>query len=59
MRIVVGVDYNAPPNKVKDALLQATLRAEWVQKVPEPKIFLKDFGDFAIHLRNQILHARS
>jgi small-conductance mechanosensitive channel/CRP-like cAMP-binding protein len=48
MRIVVGVDYNTPPNKVKDALLQATLHAEGVQKDPEPKIFLKDFGDFAI-----------
>ncbi|MDQ3546247.1 MAG: mechanosensitive ion channel [Verrucomicrobiota bacterium] len=48
MRIVVGVDYNTPPNKVKDALLQATLQAEGVQKDPEPKVFLKDFGDFAI-----------
>ena len=48
MRIVVGVDYNTPPNKVKDALLQATLHAEGVQKDPEPKVFLKDFGDFAI-----------
>ena len=49
MRIVVGVDYNAPPNKVKDALLQATLQADGVEKEPEPKIFLKDFGDFAIY----------
>ena len=48
MRIVVGVDYNTPPNKVKDALLHATLHAEWVQKDPEPKVFLKEFGDFAI-----------
>ena len=48
MRIVVGVDYNTPPNKVKDALLHATLHAEWVQKNPAPKVFLKDFGDFAI-----------
>ena len=48
MRIVVGVDYNTPPNKVKDALMQATLQAEGVQKSPEPKIYLKDFGDFAI-----------
>src|SRR3982751_694989 len=28
MRIVVGVDYNTPPNLVKDALLHATLHAE-------------------------------
>ncbi|MEO5719577.1 MAG: cyclic nucleotide-binding domain-containing protein [Chthoniobacterales bacterium] len=48
MRLTVGVDYHTPPNKVKDALLQATLQAEGVQKVPEPKIYLKDFGEFAI-----------
>jgi small-conductance mechanosensitive channel/CRP-like cAMP-binding protein len=48
MRIVVGVDYNVPPNKVKDALLHATLHAEWVQKDPQPKVFLTNFGDFAI-----------
>jgi small-conductance mechanosensitive channel/CRP-like cAMP-binding protein len=48
MRIVVGVDYNTPPNKVKDALFQATIHAEGVQKAPEPKVFLKNFGDFAI-----------
>ena len=49
MRIVVGVDYNVPPNRVKDALLQATLRAPsgW-RRNAEPKVFLKDFGDFAI-----------
>ncbi|MEP7248636.1 MAG: mechanosensitive ion channel family protein [Spartobacteria bacterium] len=48
MRIVVGVDYNSSPNKVKDALLHAALHAEGVQKDPAPKVFLKDFGDFAI-----------
>jgi CRP-like cAMP-binding protein len=48
MRIVVGADYNTPPNKVKDALLHATLHAELVQKDPEPKVYLKEFGDFAI-----------
>jgi small-conductance mechanosensitive channel len=48
MRIVVGADYHTPPNKVKDALLHATLHAEWVEKDPEPKVFLKEFADFAI-----------
>jgi small-conductance mechanosensitive channel/CRP-like cAMP-binding protein len=48
MRIVVGVDYNTPPNLVKDALLHAALHAEGVQKEPEPRIYLKDFGDFSI-----------
>jgi small-conductance mechanosensitive channel len=48
MRIVVGADYNVPPNRVKDALLQATRQAEGVQKTPDVKVFLKDFGDSAI-----------
>ena len=48
MRIVVGADYNSPPNKVKDALLHATLHAEGVQKDPEPKIYLKTFGEFSM-----------
>ena len=48
MRIVVGVDYGTPPNKVKDAILHASLHAEGVQKEPEPRVYLKDFGDFAI-----------
>jgi small-conductance mechanosensitive channel len=48
VRIHVGIDYNAPPSRVKDALLRATLRAEGVEKVPDPKVFLKDFGESAI-----------
>ncbi len=48
MRIRVGVEYGAAPNKVKDALLRATLHAELVQNEPEPKVFLVDFGDSAI-----------
>lgn len=49
MRIVVGVEYSAPPNKVKDSLLHATLHAEGVQHQPPPKIYVKEFGDSAIH----------
>ena len=48
MRIRVGVDYHTPPNKVKDALMHATLHAEWVQTEPAPKVFLVDFADFAV-----------
>jgi small-conductance mechanosensitive channel/CRP-like cAMP-binding protein len=48
MRIRVGVDYNAPPNRVKDALFRAASSAEGVQKEPRPKIFLVDFGDHAV-----------
>ena len=48
MRLRVGAEYGAPPNKVKDALLHATLHADGVQEDPAPKVFLVDFGDFAI-----------
>ncbi len=48
MRLRVGTDYNSPPNKVKDALMHATLHAEGVQNEPAPKVFLIDFSDFAI-----------
>jgi small-conductance mechanosensitive channel len=48
MRIRVGVDYNTPPSKVKDALMHATLHAEGVQKDPVPRVLLVDFADFAI-----------
>src|SRR5207253_1548492 len=48
MRIRVGIDYKAPPNRVKDALMRATKNAELVLKDPPPKIFLVDFGDHAV-----------
>ncbi len=48
MRIRVGVEYGTPPNKVKDALMRATLHADGVQEEPPPKVFLVDFADFAI-----------
>ncbi|HEY5035986.1 MAG TPA: mechanosensitive ion channel family protein [Chthoniobacterales bacterium] len=48
MRLQVGAEYGAPPNKVKDALLHATAHVEHVQLDPPPKVYLKDFGDSAI-----------
>jgi small-conductance mechanosensitive channel/CRP-like cAMP-binding protein len=48
MRISVGADYGAPPNKVKDALCRAARHAEGIVLDPPPKAFLKDFGDSAI-----------
>lgn len=48
MRIRVGVDYNAPPNTVKDALIRAASNAEGVQKDPRAKVFLVDFADHAV-----------
>src|SRR5256712_3192972 len=48
MRIRIGVDYNAPPNRVKDALYRAAQTAEGVQKEPRVKVFLVDFADHAV-----------
>src|SRR5436189_1128855 len=48
MRIRVGVDYNVPPNRVKDTLTRAAQSA--VNVLPEPKVrvFLVDFADHAV-----------
>src|SRR6202040_3181326 len=48
MRIRVGLEYNVPPNRVKDALTRAAQSA--VNVLPEPKVrvFLVDFADHAV-----------
>src|SRR6516225_6019838 len=48
MRIRVGIDYNMPPNRVKDTLARAAQRANNVVPNPPVKVFLVDFGDHAI-----------
>jgi len=48
MRLRVGVDYDAAPNKVKEVLLEAALNSEGVLSHPPPKIFLVDFADSAV-----------
>src|SRR2546426_4215190 len=48
MRIPIGVDYNVPPNRVKDALFRAASSASGVLANPPVKIFLVDFADHAI-----------
>jgi small-conductance mechanosensitive channel/CRP-like cAMP-binding protein len=48
MRIRVGVDYNAPPNRVKDALFRAASSANGVLANPPVRIFLVDFADHAV-----------
>ncbi len=48
MRLRVGVDYNVPPNRVKDALLRATQSADQVVSDPKPRIFVIDFGESAV-----------
>ena len=48
MRISLGIDYGAPPSRVKDVLLHATGNAKGVAAEPKPKIYLKNFGDSSI-----------
>ncbi|PZR74458.1 MAG: hypothetical protein DLM73_07815 [Chthoniobacterales bacterium] len=48
MRLRVGVDYNVPPNRVKDSLLRATSTAEGVMPEPHPKVFVMDFAESAV-----------
>src|SRR5207247_5004115 len=48
MRIRIGVDYNVPPNRVKDTLTRAAQSAVNVLPEPKVKVFLVDFADFAV-----------
>lgn len=48
MRLDIGVEYDAPPNKVKEILLQAAASAGGVIPEPAPTVFLKNFGDSAV-----------
>ncbi len=48
MRISVGIDYAAPPTRVKGVLLHATSNAKGVMPEPKPKVYLKNFGDSAV-----------
>ncbi|MEI8340778.1 MAG: mechanosensitive ion channel family protein [Verrucomicrobiota bacterium] len=48
MRIVIGLDYNVPPNQVKEIIVNAAKESIGVLPAPVPKCFLKDFGDSAI-----------
>lgn len=48
MRIRVGVDYNVPPNRVKDALVRAAQSAKNVLPEPAVRVFLVDFADHAV-----------
>jgi small-conductance mechanosensitive channel/CRP-like cAMP-binding protein len=47
----IGVNYQTPPNKVKNVLLNAAREAEGVREKPAPTCRLIDYGDFAITYR--------
>src|SRR6266513_1674280 len=48
MRIRVGIDYNVPPTRVKDALARAAQSAKNVLPEPKVRVFLVDFADHAV-----------
>lgn len=48
MRIRVGLDYNVPPNRVKEALARAAQSAKNVLPEPAVRVFLVDFADHAV-----------
>ncbi len=48
MRIRVGIDYNAPPNRVKDSLIRAASTANGVLPNPPVRVYLVEFGDHAV-----------
>jgi small-conductance mechanosensitive channel/CRP-like cAMP-binding protein len=48
MRIRLGIDYNVPPNRVKEVLAHAAQNALNVLPEPKVKVFLVDFADHAV-----------
>jgi len=48
MRLRVGIDYNVPPNRVKDSLFRATSTADGVMPEPKPKVFVMDFAESSV-----------
>jgi small-conductance mechanosensitive channel/CRP-like cAMP-binding protein len=48
MRITVGIDYDVPPNRVKEIIVGAAKESLGVLPRPEPKCFLKEFADSAM-----------
>lgn len=48
VKFLLGVEYDAPPNKVRQAVLEVLSQQLPVQLEPAPEVRLKTFGDFAI-----------
>jgi CRP-like cAMP-binding protein len=55
-RIRIGVEYGAPPNIVREVILQALSQHRQVLKIPPPDIYLIEFGDFAITYEVRFCH---
>lgn len=48
MRLEIGLDYDSPPTKVKEVLIEAAQMAQYVSKERKPVVFLKDFAASSI-----------
>ena len=48
-QILIGVDYNAPPYRVRHALLEAVTGVPGILEKPSPGVKLRGFGDSAIN----------
>jgi small-conductance mechanosensitive channel/CRP-like cAMP-binding protein len=48
MRLHINAEYGVPPNRVKDALMRATIQVPGVEKDPPPQIYVSEYGESAI-----------
>jgi len=48
LRIEIGLDYEVPPTRVRQVLIEAVQMAEYVVSEPAPTVFLKDFAASSI-----------
>lgn len=48
-KLSVGVSYSVPPNKVKEAVLEALSAVAGVRQHPKPLVRVTNYGDFSIH----------
>ncbi len=48
MRLYMGAEYGAAPNRVKEALLRATIQVPGVERHPPPQVFVSEYGESAI-----------
>ena len=48
MRFEIGIQYDTPPNRVREVLISAAAATPGVLKAHPPSVFLKSFGDSAV-----------
>ncbi len=48
MRLQINAEYGVPPNRVRDALMRATIQVPGVEKKPPPQVYVSEYGESAI-----------